>query len=550
MPYLKILKPLGLLIFALPLSSVAQYCTTAGPTSTIDSNVQSVALVGNSSNINHTGCSGVLGTEDLTAQLADVTAGNTYTLSVQFGTCGNNYAGAGEVWIDWNSNGTFDTGESIGTWAGTPPVSLSVFNFTVPANACNDTTRMRVIQAEQGTNPLDPCAAFTWGSVMDFGISVSGGDSCNGSSYCAGGPTSAADSNIETVVLNGVSSSINFAGCPGVIGVQNSGEFADLYASASYSMTIEFGTCGGNYAGAGEAWIDFDSSGTFDTNESIGTWAGTPPVAAQVFSFQVPVGSIIGFTTMRINHQEGGVLPLDPCAAYTWGSCTDFDIEILGGVNCDFPLLGDNTSDPIMVPSLPYVDTGTTAMCFSNQSMAYNSPDVFYEFTAPSNVVSVDIVLCSSSFDTYLLVLDEQGGTYAYNDDHSNCPSAQSAIYQMPVDPDSTYQVIVQGWDYFSGDYILEILAAGIVGIDNQSIDQFSIAPNLTTGITYLKNDSYNTDLQLKVVDLGGKLVYEWDGHLDRNENHELNLSHLSPGNYWISVQTEQQIEHHQLIIH
>jgi hypothetical protein len=107
----------------------------------------------------------------------DVTVGNSYTLDVTFGTCGGNYGGAGEVWIDWDQNNVFDAGESIGSSTGTPgsppwdaPVS---FNITVPVGAVAGTTVMRVMQREGSTlPPLDPCGTYTWGSVMDFSVNV------------------------------------------------------------------------------------------------------------------------------------------------------------------------------------------------------------------------------------------------------------------------------------------------------------------------------------------------------------------------------------------
>ena len=78
--------------------------------STADSNIEGVNLTGDATNIAYTGCPGVLGVEDLTAtQSADVTAGSGYTANVGFGTCGGNYGGAGEAWIDWNQNDIFDS---------------------------------------------------------------------------------------------------------------------------------------------------------------------------------------------------------------------------------------------------------------------------------------------------------------------------------------------------------------------------------------------------------------------------------------------------------
>lgn len=174
-----------------------QYCVTAGPSSTFDSNTEGVTLAGDAgTTIAYTGCTagGVSGVEDLTAtQIVNVTASSSYTADVQFGTCGGNYAGAGEAWIDWNQNDQFDPSESIGTWSGLPPVALSSFSFTVPAGAINDTTRMRVTQQEGGAIPLNPCQSFVYGSVVDFTVVVSGGItlSCNT-------PNSLTASNITT----------------------------------------------------------------------------------------------------------------------------------------------------------------------------------------------------------------------------------------------------------------------------------------------------------------------------------------------------------------
>ena len=175
-------KPLALFwVIATSVSSFAQYCMTAGPTSTQDSNVQLVQITGASGNINFTGCPGVLGVQDLTgSQSVTLNAGSSYQLTVDFGTCQGNYAGVGQVYIDFNQNTIFEPTESVGTWQGTPPVAPSLFTFMVPVNAQSGNTRMRVIQQEAGALPINPCGTFTWGSVMDFGIVVSGGIDCSG----------------------------------------------------------------------------------------------------------------------------------------------------------------------------------------------------------------------------------------------------------------------------------------------------------------------------------------------------------------------------------
>jgi len=163
---------------------IAQYCP-AGPSSTFDSNVESVTLNGETSGINYTGCPGVSGVEDQTALSADIKTGYVYTATIRFGTCGGNYGGGGEAWIDFDGNGVFDASESIGSSSGTPgtaPWDASVdFTFTVPVTATLGTTGMRVMQQEGSvTPPLNPCGTFTWGSVVDFTIDISYGTTCAG----------------------------------------------------------------------------------------------------------------------------------------------------------------------------------------------------------------------------------------------------------------------------------------------------------------------------------------------------------------------------------
>lgn len=157
--------------------SFAQYCTVGvGPSSTFDSEIVDVVLIGDNFTINNLAtCPGTVGVVDYTTtDSADVSVGTGYSLSVAFGTCGGQYTGVGQAWIDWNQNGTFEAIESIGSSqvpAGNMPVMAS-FSFSVPATAALGETRMRVMQRESGSLPLNPCGAFTWGAVEDYKIVV------------------------------------------------------------------------------------------------------------------------------------------------------------------------------------------------------------------------------------------------------------------------------------------------------------------------------------------------------------------------------------------
>jgi hypothetical protein len=335
------------------------------------------------------------------------------------------------------------------------------------------------------------------------------------SQYCTQnvGPTSTVDSNVELVQITGASGNINYTGCPGIIGVQDLTALSvSLNAGGNYLLNVKFGTCGGNYAGVGEVWIDFDQNGNFDPYESIGTWTGTPPVATSSFNFVVPATAQNGLTRMRIMHREAGTLPLDPCGTYSWGSVMDFGITIGNGIDCT-GFVGDDQNDPILVNNMPYTDTRDNSYCYSNNNYVYPSPDIYYKFDPNPLMHSVHASLCGSSFDTFMSVVDMNGNVIAFNDDATNCGS-QSMLTFETVGLGSVY-IIVEGWGIEMGNYTLT-LDADYVGIAENDLTRFRVFPNPTNGSISLNKaignarlyhvngtflGSYNTDYSL-VLDL------------------------------------------------
>jgi hypothetical protein len=345
--------------------------------------------------------------------------------------------------------------------------------------------------------------------------------------YCTNvGPSSTADSNVESVVLIGASGSINYVGCPGVVGLQDLTNLsATLNAGSPYIATIDFGTCGGPYAGAGQAWIDFDQSGTFDPSESIGTWQGTPPAAPQAFNFTAPFSAQNGITRMRVMQYESNsvTLPLDPCASFTWGSVMDFGIVISNGVDCS-AYIGDDTSDPIVVTTLPYIDTNDNSFCYGNQNLVYNSPDVYYQLNPTPMMESVSVSLCGSGFDTFLSVVDANGNILAYNDDAPGCGTSSALTFS--TDGLGTVYIIVEGWGNSGGEYILE-MNANYVGLSESALDKITLFPNPTAGNITINGYSGS----LSFVDQSGRVV---KNITDYTEKTSISLSELTNGIYFI----------------
>jgi hypothetical protein len=199
-------------------------------------------------------------------------------------------------------------------------------------------------------------------SLLVWQVSVSA------QTYCAAGPSSTFDSEITNVAIIGDNFGIsNLLTCPGVTGVQDftATDSVDLSQGTSYTLFITFGTCGGIYTSAGEAWIDFNNDGDFtDAGESIGTWTGSPEPQNSTtynatFNFSVPTGATLGETRMRIMHWEGGSLPLNSCGTFTWGAVEDYKV-VVTNTPPPCPIPGSITSTPAATSAtINWISTGT-----------------------------------------------------------------------------------------------------------------------------------------------------------------------------------------------
>ena len=142
--------------------SILNYCVSS-PASYDFSNIELVRLIGDGDSIvnntvNYAG-SGPLGCddyEDYTSQYTTLTAGQSYFVEVNLGSCSSilPHGDSVAVFIDWNQNGSFsDFGERVG--ASFNP--LSVISFTVPISALYGPTRMRIVsQTRFLTNVAPP----------------------------------------------------------------------------------------------------------------------------------------------------------------------------------------------------------------------------------------------------------------------------------------------------------------------------------------------------------------------------------------------------------
>lgn len=359
------------------------------------------------------------------------------------------------------------------------------------------------------------------------------------SQYCeSGGPSSTADSNLEGLTIIGDAGSINYVGCPAVTGVQHyTTESVTLGAGSSYSLNVQFGTCGGNYAGAAQVWIDFNGNNAFETSESVLTWSGMPMTSPNAYVVTVPANSISGTHRMRVMQAEQASLPLDPCAGFTWGSVTDFNVTITGGIDCS-SFIGDDRFNPRIVASFPYSENYNSSLCYSSQNPTYASPDVFYQI-ATNGVDAVRVSLCGSTFDTFLSVLDQNGAAIYGNDDSGNCGT--SSELEFPTAGYDTLFLVVEGWGTASGDYTIEI-TEGSVGIQENTPNSIGLYPNPTENTLQLKTAQNGT---LQFFSTQGRIIYE----TTLNNDVLVNVSHLPRGLYVVKLTDATSVAQQKIIL-
>src|SRR5690554_2382971 len=148
------------------------YCTPVY-TSTSDY-LSSISSVGAISNINYSASSQPAG------GYADETNTTLVTYANQEFDLNTTYVGgnnAVNAWIDWNGNGTFEESEKFGPTNGGADQSLAI---SIPQNAANGDYRMRVrgVYDYSGTSNPGPCSSESYGSAIDFTVSVADAPSC------------------------------------------------------------------------------------------------------------------------------------------------------------------------------------------------------------------------------------------------------------------------------------------------------------------------------------------------------------------------------------
>ncbi len=154
-----------------------KYCTPSSATSS-STYISNVVTTGGVSNINNNSAAYASGGYANYSSTNSVTqiAGNSIAFSVTIvgGTAGI------AIWIDWNNNFIFETGELAYTSNAYQPTGTTNGSFTVPAGTAVGSYRMRVVTDYNSINPAACGFNFGTGEIEDYTLNVTAATACSG----------------------------------------------------------------------------------------------------------------------------------------------------------------------------------------------------------------------------------------------------------------------------------------------------------------------------------------------------------------------------------
>lgn len=253
-----------------------------------------------------------------------VTAGQSYPLTLVPGYAFGGFNLQWRVYVDWNEDRDFDdSNELIFASPNTPGTHTA--QLILPAATAPGPKRVRVSMAF-GPAPA-PCEAILYGEVEDYTIIVVN----ESADYCSASGTSTSQEWIQEVRLGDIG---QLSG--------NDGGYGDYTNQSLYvepGQTVPFllvpGYLQTPYPEHWSVWIDSNQDGTFDaTQEMVYHIPGSVgPISGQL---DIPDNIMPGLTRIRVMMRwDDG---LDGCGDFAWGEVEDYTLVVgEGGGTLDGP---------------------------------------------------------------------------------------------------------------------------------------------------------------------------------------------------------------------
>jgi hypothetical protein len=308
----------------------------------------------------------------------------------------------------WNTpvyTGSGMSAASTGATLALTPTVAGTYVYTITgtnANCVNQVPATLVVNPNPvitttTATPVTPCH----NSLVNLNVSsmVSGPQTLP-TGYCASNATNVADEEILNVTFGTLnnSSTCTTTGGPGSTLNQYSNYTTtvaapNIVAGLTYPLSVQIGTCTGNWSNATKVYIDFNRDGDFtDLGENIyaspATINGPHFITANIV---IPTTGVVpGLTRMRVVNVETSPALINPCGTYTWGETEDYAINLQTGPSAVYSYAWNTT---------PAITTATGSLTLSNTG---TTPT-----TASYNVILTDVATgCTSTSTTNTITIN------------------------------------------------------------------------------------------------------------------------------------------------
>jgi|GEM_PF-1558983 len=506
------------------------YCSSTGSNQS-NKYISNVSFAGINNTTNNSGAA----YKDYTAVSGTVCAGSSNPISVSTSNSSNSAMNV-NVWIDWNKNGTFESGELLNLGAGSGSGTKTFTgNYVIPSNAEAGNVRMRILCAE--TNPVfDPCATFSNGEVEDYTIVIKKPVAYAGplvAAVCPGETSAAMGGSIGGTAMNGIwsggagtwSNASDPANATYTAALTESGNITltltamDASCSATDTKVIEVHTPPAVNLGADASYC---AGSTFNTTLDAGTgvdylWSDNSMNQTLTVTSSGTYSVIVtdangceGKDTIVITQNALPVINLGPDAAICTGSTLTLD----AGAGVDY-LWSDNSTNQTLTIS----SSGMYSVIVTDANSCEGKDTiVITENALPVVDLGPDASYCAGS--TFNMTLDAGPGMdYLWSDNSMN--------QMFTVTSSGMYSVIVTD-------------ANGCKGKDTVVVTENALpAVNLGADASYCIGSIFNMTL-----DAGPGVDYLWS---DNSTNQTLVVS--SSGIYSVIVTDANNCEGKDTIV-
>ena len=249
------------------------------------------------------------------------------------------------TWSTASYPGSGMTAASAGATRPLTPTAAGTYVYTVTgvnANCNNQVTQTVVVNPNPTitaitATPVTPCH----NSLVNLNVSsILSGPQTEPTGYCNSNATSSADTEILNVLFATINnSSICGVQAPGAGSLVNayanfttSVAAPNIIAGSTYPLSVQIGSCGGNYGKMFKVFIDLNRDGDFlDAGETVyASPTATTPAQTVTANVTIPVtGVVAGLTRMRVVLVETtSISSVNSCGTYTWGETEDYLINL------------------------------------------------------------------------------------------------------------------------------------------------------------------------------------------------------------------------------